>query len=209
MNKQKRGEARRQQILRSAERLFRQQGFSGTSMRQIAEAAGFGSAVSGLYNHYPNKAAIFEALLISRSPYEDLIAALESVEGDTLHNFLRNWFRTLWPVMSQHLDFLQLVFIDLQEFEGRTMAHFLSGFIPRYIETFSPIQQFPEVRKDLPLPLLVRTVASVMIGYMMTEMMVQKALANELPFPLAAGDEWLEGLTHILVSGISERPEQP
>ena len=118
MTKYKRGSQRQEQILEAANRLFRRQGYTATSMRQIAEEAGLG-AVSGLYNHFPNKEAIFEALLISRSPYEELLAAFQAVEGDTLESFLRSWFAVIDPITEAHLDFIQLVLIDLQEFNGQ------------------------------------------------------------------------------------------
>lgn len=206
MAKHKRGEERRAQILDAADRLFRSQGYAATSMRQIAAEAGFGRAVSGLYNHYPNKEAIFEALLADRSPYEALLGSLQDVTGDSLEDFLRNWLVEVWPVVSQHMEFVQLVFIDIQEFEGQTLSRFLQDILPHYFALFSQIQALPDVRHDLPLPVLIRTIASVMIGYLFTEMIVQNTGATQMPIPLALGDEWLEGLVSILVRGL-QQPE--
>ncbi|MBN2471158.1 MAG: TetR/AcrR family transcriptional regulator [Anaerolineae bacterium] len=203
MTKHKRGDERREQILEAANTLFRSQGYAATSMRQIAAEAGFGRAVSGLYNHFPNKEAIFAELLISRSPYEDLMIALAEVEGDTLAAFLHNWFDALWPILEAHLDFLQLVMIDLQEFEGRTLGTFLNGFLPSYYDLFSRIQQMQGMRTDLPLPVLIRTIASVMIGYLFTEVVARNALGNE-PFPMALGDSWIDGLVSILARGMTD-----
>ena len=149
MTKHKRGEERRDQILAAADKLFRRQGYAATSMRQIAAEAGFGSAVSGLYNHFPNKAAIFEALLISHSPYQDVFDALEKVEGETFEDFLRNWFGVLWPILEAHVDFIQLLFIEFQEFEGQTLSRFLGGFLPKYFMVFSRISHLPGVRQDV------------------------------------------------------------
>lgn len=207
MTKHKRGDARREQILTAAETLFRQQGYSATSTRQIAEAAGFGSGVSGLYNHFPNKQAIFEALLASRGPYEDLISALQTVEGDTFHDFMRNWFAELWPILEEHMGFIQLIMIDLQEFEGRTMAAFLADFLPQYFVLFSKIQDMPDVRHDLPLPVLVRTVGGMMIGYLFTEMVARQSLYEAEPFPIDAQEPWLDGMVDILVRGMTVLPK--
>ncbi|MBN1965928.1 MAG: TetR/AcrR family transcriptional regulator [Anaerolineae bacterium] len=207
MTKQQRGQERREAILAAADVLFRQQGYAATSMRQIAEAAGYGSAVSGLYNHFANKEAIFEALLISRSPYQDLLAALEQVEGETFEVFLHNWFSALWPIMLAHQNFLQLVFIELQEFEGRTLGRFLGTFLPRYFELFMRITHMPRVRQDLPLPVLVRTVAAAMIGYLLTEIVAREAIKDSPAFPMAVGEEWIDGLVAILVRGMSNLPD--
>ena len=45
-----RGETTRQEIINAAHDLFTQQGFHGTSMRQIAKQAGM--ALGSLYNHF-------------------------------------------------------------------------------------------------------------------------------------------------------------
>ena len=49
------GERTRQAILSAAYSLFLEQGFSATSMRQVAEAAGIGKAT--IYHHFHNKQA--------------------------------------------------------------------------------------------------------------------------------------------------------
>lgn len=206
MTKQLRGQERRAQILEVANRLFRSQGYSGTSMRQIAREAGFGEAVSGLYNHFPSKEALFAALLKHRSPYEELLAKLDEVRGGTVSEFLRNWLGAVWPIMQDHLDFIQLVFIDLQEFDGRTLGSFVAELLPRFYALFSRIRALPDVRDDLSPPVLIRTIASVMIGFIMTEMVVQHTPLEQLPFPLALDEVWLDGLVAILARGMS-KPE--
>jgi TetR/AcrR family transcriptional regulator, cholesterol catabolism regulator len=48
-------------ILSTARRLFVQQGYTATSMRQVAESAGIGKAT--IYHHFPDKQSIVMALL--------------------------------------------------------------------------------------------------------------------------------------------------
>ncbi len=206
--KQQRGEDRRAAILDAADRLFRGQGYAATSMRQIAEEAGFGRAVSGLYNHFPNKEAIFAALLAARSPYEPLLDALQAVEGDTLEAFLGNLLRAVWPVAVEHLDFLQLALIDFQEFDGQTLIGFLRDLLPHYFVIFSRVLSLPGVRQDLALPVLVRTIAVVMIGSVFTEIVVQEGDVRNLPMPVAVGDEWIDGLVTIIARGMSAPDSQ-
>src|SRR5512145_910400 len=50
-----------QNILQTARRLFIAQGYTATSMRQIAEAVGIGKAT--IYHHFPDKQSILMALL--------------------------------------------------------------------------------------------------------------------------------------------------
>ncbi len=60
-----------QRIRECAERLFAAHGFAAVSMRQIA--ADVGVQAAALYNHFPNKQALLEDLLVSHM--EGLIAA--------------------------------------------------------------------------------------------------------------------------------------
>lgn len=207
MPRQQRGEDRREQILNEADRLFREQGYTATSMRQIAKESGFGSAVSGLYNHFPNKEAIFKALLEEHSPYEELKTAMAAIDGETVEGFIRQLLAAFWAVMLRRADFLQLVFIDMQEFDGHTLAQFAQRVIPEMFVTIQRLQQFPQVRDDLPLPVITRTIASAMIGYMFTEMMAARITPEAFQLPLALGDAGVNGVVQILVRGICKAGE--
>lgn len=192
---------RQEAILDVADALFRRQGFSATSMRQIARAAGY-NTVAGLYNHFESKEAIFAALLERRAPYDELLPILETVEGDDAQTFLRNLLRTVVPLLHRRLDFLQLVLIDLQEFEGRMFGSFLQRVIPRFVGAIHRITGFPEMRTDLSTPVLLRTIVSAIIGYLFTEMVARSPALDYLPFPPVLGDEWLDGLVSILIHGM-------
>lgn len=58
--KRKKGLETADRILRASAELFAANGFDGVSLTQIAEASGMGE--SSLYNHFPGKNAILEAL---------------------------------------------------------------------------------------------------------------------------------------------------
>ncbi|MGB7205719.1 MAG: TetR/AcrR family transcriptional regulator [Anderseniella sp.] len=67
-----------QRIRECAERLFAAHGFAAVSMRQIAQDVGVQAAA--LYNHFPNKNALLENLLVAHM--EALIAAWQSEARD-------------------------------------------------------------------------------------------------------------------------------
>lgn len=200
-------ESRREEILDAAAKLFRRQGYSGTSMRQIARAAGYGTAVAGLYNHFENKEAIFVALVEQQAPYDDLLSALEDIEGDTAEAFLRNVFHALIPVMRARLDFLQLLIIDLQEFNGQIFGTFLQRILPHFTETLFKLLHFPEMRPDLKPQVIMRTIASMIIGYLFTELVASTPALERLSFPPALGEAWLDGLVSILIHGMTVSTE--
>jgi AcrR family transcriptional regulator len=66
-------------ILSTARRLFVQQGYTATSMRQVAETAGIGKAT--IYHHFPNKQSIVMALF--QRNLTRMEEALQSVRAET------------------------------------------------------------------------------------------------------------------------------
>ena len=58
------GQARREQIVTLAAKLFGEKGYDGTSLRDIAEAAGITKAA--LYYHFPDKERLYEDVAMTR-----------------------------------------------------------------------------------------------------------------------------------------------
>jgi AcrR family transcriptional regulator len=81
---------KRQMILESAYRLFRTQGFDGTSMAEIISQVGGSKAT--LYSHFPSKEELFvECMMAALENYmSDTLKHLDASRGDpedALHNF--------------------------------------------------------------------------------------------------------------------------
>lgn len=72
-----------EKILSAARRLFVQQGYTATSMRQVAETAGIGKAT--IYHHFPDKQAIVMALLHRNITRMDEALQRVRVEDDPRH----------------------------------------------------------------------------------------------------------------------------
>ena len=83
--KRMKGSTRKQAIIKAARPLFAQNGFHGTSVRDIAKAADVSEAL--LYKHFPSKEALYEEMLdyvsmVSAAVFdrlEDLDAGAESL----------------------------------------------------------------------------------------------------------------------------------
>src|ERR1700730_14450634 len=56
-------EERRAAIIRAVRKVFAEKGFHGTTTRELADAAGVSEAL--LFKHFPNKEALFSAMLMS------------------------------------------------------------------------------------------------------------------------------------------------
>jgi AcrR family transcriptional regulator len=57
----RKGARTRERILDAAERVFAEKGFAGTSLRDVADAAGL--RIPSLYNHFPGKESLYAAVL--------------------------------------------------------------------------------------------------------------------------------------------------
>jgi AcrR family transcriptional regulator len=73
-------EERRAAIIKAVRRLFADKGFHGTTTRELAEAAGVSEAL--LFKHFPNKEALYTAMLLAccpakNSPFVERLEALE------------------------------------------------------------------------------------------------------------------------------------
>jgi AcrR family transcriptional regulator len=73
-------EERRAAIMAAVRRLFADKGFHGTTTRELAEAAGVSEAL--LFKHFPNKEALYSAMLLASCPAKDspILERLRSLE---------------------------------------------------------------------------------------------------------------------------------
>ncbi len=104
-------------------RVFTRQGFHGTSVRDIARAAGV--SLGNLYNYYPTKERIFRAVV---EGYETKMAKLRGRALAPLHNAfspaeLHRMSRTVRQIVYGNPDYWRLMYIDVIEFGNRHFAH--------------------------------------------------------------------------------------
>ena len=186
------------EILEAARRLFLSQGYHGTSMRAIAREAG-NRAVAGIYNHFPTKRAIFEALVERSSPHREVYAVLASIEAQTAPEFVREALRRVLPLVSQHYDFFQLAQIDFREFQGETFLHlFQTQGLPQATTILRRVQALPGLRPEEGI-ILMRFLSSVLIGYATTE-----RLMPTIMFEQWSKDEWVEKFADLMIYGIAQ-----
>lgn len=160
------GETTRQTVLDAAYALFLNQGYSATSMRQIANRAGI--ALGGIYNHFVSKDEIFQELVITKHPYLQIFPILRNVPGDTAEEFLTNAAHVIEAEMERRPDFFKLMFIELVEFSGQHFARLIEIILP----LAAPIlQRFANPRsgvKPLSPMLIMRTFLGAIIGFYVT-----------------------------------------
>jgi AcrR family transcriptional regulator len=165
-----RGAQTRADILQAAHRLFVEQGYHGTSMRQIAENAHI--ALGGIYNHFSGKEEIFEAVFITYHPSREVLPLVAQAEGDSLETWLRGAAKTVLEALKRRPDFLNLLFIETVEFNN-THAHKLFRTIfPQGMQIVERIRStFPEI-KPLPAEMVMRSFLGMFLGYYITEILL-------------------------------------
>ncbi len=122
--------------LEAALELFSHQGFRGSTMRQIADAAGL--SVGNLYHHFPSKEAIFERLLdeywerlldpelplnrvFARAKFPDDLEELAAASEE---------------VVDQNLRYIMLIYVDVIEFRGQHIHDFYQDMANRFQEVY-------------------------------------------------------------------------
>ncbi|MDI6769243.1 MAG: TetR/AcrR family transcriptional regulator [Anaerolineales bacterium] len=98
------GERTRQAVMDAAYELFLEKGYAATSMRQIAERAGL--ALGGIYNHFPNKEAIFGELVLDRHPYRQVLPILLKTPADDPERFVRSAAQAMVDELGRRPDFI-------------------------------------------------------------------------------------------------------
>jgi len=110
-------EKTKQRIIQAAYSLFSTQGYSATSIRQVATSAEI--AQGGLYNHFADKEALFVAVISQYMPFVRIQNLTESAPDTNKREFLRYIMQGLIDEYRESPASLKLLLIELVEFEGK------------------------------------------------------------------------------------------
>lgn len=192
------GEEARNAILHAAWKLFITRGYAGTSLRDIAKAAG-NRAVGGIYNHFASKEAIFAELLHMAAPVAEMRAMFDSLRGDTAPELIRAYLRAWLPISLRYYEYLKLVQIDLSEFNGANIQRIFPEMEMPYQQFVAAIQQLPGL-KPMPTIVLMRLIDVLVAGYAITARYgPDDARAALTP------EQWIDVLVDALLIGIADR----
>jgi AcrR family transcriptional regulator len=169
-----RGEQTRSAILQAAHDLFVEQGYHGTSMRQIASQAGI--ALGGLYNHFPSKEAVFEAVFFAYHPYHEVLPYIQQAQGATVEAVIRDAAQRMVDAVRGRPDFLNLMFIEVVEFKSIHTQKLINTLFPVGLEIVGRLATIEPGRlRSLPPPMLVRSFLGLFFSYFLTEIVFATA----------------------------------
>jgi AcrR family transcriptional regulator len=198
------GERTRHKILAVAKVLFLSQGYTATSMRQIAQAVGITPAA--IYNYFSGKEEIFNFLLEEAAPITSILSLFDMVEADDPKTCIEDTFFRMIDLFSRHDDYLQLALIDAQERNGATLRKFLPQLIPAGLSYYQRLpKRSPDKYqlRDLSPFLFMRALISMIGGYVMSKRVVGSVGSPQLP-----NIDWARGMADIFLHGVLELREQ-
>ena len=193
------GERTRQAIEDAAYELFLEQGYSATSMRQIANQVGI--ALGGIYNHYAGKEEIFEAIILDKHPYKQILPLIMTAPGETLAEFVHNAAHALVEELGRRPDFIRLMFIEIVEFNSKHMPGFFDEIFPEFLPLVQRFQTPNGELRPIPAPLLLRAFLGMFFSFYMTELITEHMDVPEMH------ENALDGFVEIFLYGILESKE--
>ena len=191
--KLKKGETTRLAIEDAALKLYMEQGYHATSMRQIADAAGL--ALGGIYNHFKSKEEIFQAIIIDKHPYKKILPVILATESENLEDFLKNAMQIVIKELGSETYYMKLLFIELIEFEGKHGAILLKKIAPDILPVF---ERLIKSRKDLRITnpaMLMRSFFGMILSYFVTDMLMADSILNKL-MPKNPADTYVDIILH-------------
>ncbi len=162
------GEATYAKLVEVSYKLFVTQGYHGTSMRAIADAAGI--TAGSIYNHFADKEQIFNAVLAEYHPVARVFPHLNEAQGQTVEALLHDAAERIAGEINDNPGLLGLLSIEMVEFNARHIAQITEQLMP-LVEGFLQKVYHAEgtVREIAPLVLFTSFIG-VMVAYALSRM---------------------------------------
>jgi AcrR family transcriptional regulator len=178
IKRRNRGEHTRSGIIQAAYQLFLDQGYHGTSMRQIAQHAGI--ALGGIYNHFEGKEDIFLAVLVTYHPYHEILPVLQNAQGETIEEFVHDAAEGMISALQKHPQFLNLFLIEIVEFNSRHLHQMFEIYFPQVMDVVGRFAEKQKALKSIPLPIIVRTFISLFFSHYIIESILGEEFPDEI-----------------------------
>ena len=172
------GERTRQAIIEAAYSLIIEQGYAGTSMRQIAGKAGL--ALGGIYNHFSSKEEVFQAIIEDRHPFFKIAPILNEVQGESVEEFVRNAAHTLVEQLGHYPEFLNLMLTEIVEFKAAHLPLMYKKIFPMLLPITQRLTSLDGSTRQIPIPMIMRAFLGMFISYYITELLIGRALPPEM-----------------------------
>jgi AcrR family transcriptional regulator len=171
-------ERTRKAIEQAAYDLFMKQGFTATSMRQIADEAGL--ALGGIYNHYKSKEDIYRRIIKDRHPFKQILPLVKSARGDTPEEFIRNAAQALVEGLGGRPEFLKLMFIEIVEFDSQHISMIVKEIAPQLLPVFEGLVRHHKSLRPIHPALLLRSFLGMFFSFYVTGMFIHGSIIAKI-----------------------------
>lgn len=206
MQRGEKSERSRRAVLDAALHLFSHQGFQGTTMREIAQRAGV--STGNVYHHFPDKDALFHALLdewvrMVQSPQFPFSRVLQS--APQFPDNIEELGFAARDSVRQFRSYLSLVYIDMLEFGGKNVQQFYSDMAARFAELLAASSPMDRLQARL-RPSLAPTHALLLTSRLLFSFfMVETLFGIRVPFEKSPVNDAVAELADIIRNGICAR----
>jgi len=200
----RRGAQTAERILDAAEAVFAEQGYAGTSLRDVAERVGL--RIPSLYNHFPGKESLYTAVL-ERGVGPVLAALSGFTPTDSGESNSKETIRRVMRLLAQRPDLARLILHETLA-GGQHLTPMLRRWIaPIFARAHEMVEADPAAARWQPeqIPLLVLAMYHIVVGYFGVaplykelngqDLMTQEALARQTDFLCVVVDALFEGRT--------------
>jgi len=176
------GDERREQIIRTAVELFSKRGFSGTTTKEIARAAGVSEAI--IFRHFATKDELYGAILEDKAchdgtnkfPWEGSAELQKAVSEKDDHAF---FYHIALRALNQHqadVGFMRLLFYTALE-EHKLAERFFGEFAARvyeFIGGYLELRQIDGAIREIDPRIVVRSFLGMLIHHSLNNILWDK-----------------------------------
>jgi AcrR family transcriptional regulator len=162
----------REAILQAAYDSFLENGYHGTSMRDIARRAGL--TVAAAYNHFKNKEQMYVAVLHAHQPYNYVLPALANSKDETVEAFVKTTARLVTSALAREPGLIRLVLIEIVEFNSKHFPKLFRDVLPHSLAVVRSASKLKGRLRSLPPAVLLRSFLGLVVSYYITEQIIWK-----------------------------------
>jgi AcrR family transcriptional regulator len=162
----------RDAILQAAYDSFLENGYHGSSMRDIARRAKL--TVAAAYNHFKNKEQLYLAVLYAHRPYNYVLPALAKPKDETVEKFLNTTARLITSALDREPGLVRLVLIEIVEFKSKHIPKLFGEVLPQLLAVVQSATKLKGRLRSIPPPVLLRSFVGLVFSYYITEQLFWK-----------------------------------
>lgn len=200
--RQEQAAARREQLVRTALDLFAEKGYRGTSVRDIARAAGVNEGL--LYHYFNSKADLFRAVLAQYAPFQALGAFLRASASApaplALEDALWTFGREFLARVREQRTFLVTMLTEAPS--EPELAALLSAFLlaarDEMAQFLAPYQQAGQIDAAISIAAASRVLLGSLLFHFLADVL-------RVPSAPTQDDTALREIVTVLLSGLQPR----